>query len=136
VPYILEGQDPDFIFVQCAGNDIEHYDNHLIIKEYELLIELLKTYAPHCTLLLGAVPLRGRDEHLHRRIQMFNTYLFNRGNRQSDIIYIEAAPTDIRHYKYDLIHFNKAGAAIFQNNVVNKINYLCSFPALPLIRIT
>jgi hypothetical protein len=123
VPHILEGQDPEYIFIQCGGNDIEHNSNHLVIK-------------PHSTVLLGAVPLRGTDEHLHTRIHMFNTYLFNRGKIQSDIIYVEPAPTDIRHYKYDLVHFNKAGAAIFQQNIVNKINYLCSFPALPLIRIT
>lgn len=127
---VLSQDKPDFIFIQCGGNDIERFPNHQVIIEYELLINTIKEISPQSTIIIGAVPLRGKSSDLHNRIAMFNTYLFNRGKKQDGIVFLNAAPTDIRHFQRDQVHFNDLGAAIFQHNIVHKIQYLYSFPLL------
>ena len=134
VPHILKDEQPSVIYLQCAGNDIERYQNHHVIKEYEGLIRDIKELSPQSTLILGAVPLRGRDKSMHTRIRMFNTYLFNRGRWNDNVEYLYAAPKQLSHFKKDLLHFNAEGAIVFQNNIVKKVQHFYSFPRLPTIQ--
>ena len=136
IPHILQDEKPDTIFLQCAGNDLERYPNQWVIHEYEKLINDILAISPHSTLILGAVPLRGRDINLHTKIRMFNTYLSNRGKRLDNVEYMYAAPSHIKHFKRDLVHFNEEGAQVFQNNIVNKIKHFNSFPRLSIIKLT
>ena len=128
IEHILKDDYPDFVYLQCAGNDLESYPNSWVIQEYELLIKTVRSLSPQSTIILGAVPLRGTDNELHTRIHMFNTYLLNRGKQADNVVYLNAAPIDLKHYKKDMVHFNSVGASIFENNIVKKIKYLDSFP--------
>jgi hypothetical protein len=137
VPYIrsrihnlLESEDVDYVYIQCAGNDLERYPGHLVVQQYELLIQEIKYYLPNAEILIGSVPPRRRNPVLLDKIRKFNTYLSNRGKQNDNVTFVHAAPTQREHFKRDNTHFNDHGTAIFIANIVNKVRYLHSFPAL------
>jgi hypothetical protein len=136
IPFILQDDDPDVVFLQCGGNDLERFPNHMVIHEYEKLITTISHLSPKTKVILGAVPLRGSDATLHTKIKMFNTYLYNRGRRSNKVEYIYAAPKQLKYYKRDLIHFNQEGSIIFQNNIIREVHFRHSFPRLPVITTT
>jgi hypothetical protein len=134
--HLLQVERPDTVFVQCGGNDLERFPNHLVIIEFEKLINTIKLHAPTVNIIIGGVPLRGSNSYFHNRISMFNTYLSNRAKRNDNVTFIMAAPSSLRFFKRDLIHFNVWGAKYYQENVVEKINYIHSFPLHQRLRLT
>lgn len=130
IPYILQDETPDVIFLQCAGNDIERCPNYGVIRDYEKLISTVRRHAPNAIILIGAVPLRGKNIEIHTKIRQFNTYLYNRGRRGDGVEYAYAAPRHLKYFKRDLVHFNFAGATVFQDNIVREFQYRLSFPRL------
>ena len=136
VKYILEGETPDVIVLQCGGNDLEKHDNNIAIVQYDKLIKTVRQLAPNATIVVNAIPPRGSDPELNRKIKMFNTYLGNCAKQFQFVEYFYNVPFRYEHFKKDLIHFNPLGSSVYTHHLSDFLNYLHSFPKLQIIRLT
>lgn len=125
--YILKGEQPDYCVLQCAGNDLERYPNHIIIQKYENLIQEVRKQAPTSTIILGTVPPRGKNTQLLHKIKMFNTYLINRGKYNDNVISASLGSSRWEYYRPDGIHFNENGATLYTKNLINTVINLHPF---------
>jgi hypothetical protein len=130
VASILRDENPDFVVLQCGGNDVETCQNFEVIKAYESLVETTRTCAPNATIILGAIPPRGKSSDLQERIDKVNTYLRNKAKQSHFLEYFSNCPTLFCHFKRDLVHFNSSGSELYSYNLASHVSYCYSFPAL------
>ena len=128
VRYILEDECPDFIVLQCGGNDLERHQNSDVIIQYERLIATVKSFAPYATIILGSVPPRGKDHQMQDKIDKFNTYLSNRAKQSDNVNYFAGCPVKFVYFKQDLTHFNDSGSTIYSQKLASMVHHLHSFP--------
>ena len=135
VESILKDESPDFVILQCGGNDLERFANHKVIIQYERLITTVQKLAPFSTILLSSVPPRGVNANLLERIEMLNTYLRNKAKTNISLEYIEICPFLFSHFKRDNVHFNDTGSFVYNKNLAKEVIYFYSIPKPQVTRV-
>lgn len=110
---LTERHQPRQIVLQCGGNDLEAVPTDRVVSQYDALIREIRQRCPSATIVLSKIPLRKHNVELHRKIDMLNTYLENRGKRGDGVIYVTVTSDSLAHFKHDLVHFNTTGVKVF-----------------------
>ena len=95
-----------------------------VIKQYNKLIDEIKTVCPDSTITINRIPIRGKNQQTIINIAKINTFFGNRGKRTDRVVCGNFCPDNNRRHKRDLVHFNEEGSDLFARNM---LTYLRKF---------
>lgn len=116
IPHIFSNdtsKHPDKIVLLAGGNDAEETTADLTINAYEGLVRTVKQVCPHSQVIISSIPPRKNSRIINDKIKEVNDYLKDRGQRNDNVIFADAVPTESSMFTHKKVHFNSIGKSEF-----------------------
>ena len=118
---LVPGKIPKNIVIQAAGNDVGHQRTDLVVREFEKLIQALKSRCPHSKIWLCTIPRRSQLSWLHSEIAKVNTFL-EKSFHGKNVKFINSCPEfGPRYFMEDMVHFNYNGVQLYGDKIACSI---------------
>ena len=111
-----------------------HKGHLAIASDYSVLIDKVKTVAPHCNINISAVRHRLGDvgELVNDNIDCVNKSLKLLCARDAICKFVNVNPAaTYKYYKRVNLHFNYEGSKSFAKTLTEKVKHISNFPLAP-----
>ena len=120
VPHIFSkdvSKQPDKILLLGGGNDAEESSVDRTINSYDGLVRDIRKLCPQSKIIISAIPPRKDSNIINKRIKEVNEYLYDRGQRNDFVEFVDVVPTESNLFTKKKVHFNSEGKSIFASRL-------------------
>ena len=120
VPHIFPkdvSKQPDNILLLGGGNDAEESSVDRTINSYDGLVRDIRKLCPQSKIIISAIPPRKDSNIINKRIKEVNEYLYDRGQRNDFVEFVDVVPTESNLFTKKKVHFTSEGKSVFASRL-------------------